>query len=275
MKYVICALAIFSFLVMGCAHKSSGPAAGKPQAEPPGKPQTPSPVAMKKPVQVAGVDARYLDDRMDFLDEETEASAPLVADPIKPWNKLWYHFNDKFYLWLLEPAAKGYKAVAPEPVRTAVKNFFHNVTTPIRLVNSILQWKGEEVGNEFNRFLLNTTVGILGFWDPAKKYGLKPSPEDLGQTLGSYGIGNGFYIVWPILGPCTARDTFGFVGDAFLNPVSYVEPTGLSAGITAYKTINNHTFHIGDYQSLKDSAIDPYEALRDAYIQHRQKKVAE
>jgi phospholipid-binding lipoprotein MlaA len=117
-------------------------------------------------------------------------------------------------------------------------------------------------------------VGVLGFGNPAKKYPeLNPSEEDLGQTLGAYGIGNGLYIVWPILGPSTLRDSVGLVGDLLLNPVSYVEPTEAAIGITGYETVNDTSFKIGDYESLKKAAINPYEALRDAYIQHRKSKV--
>jgi len=104
---------------------------------------------------------------------------------------------------------------------------------------------------------------------------LNPGEEDLGQTLGSYGIGNGFYIVWPILGPSTLRDSMGMVGDWFLNPVSYVEPTETYLEIRAVETVNETSFKIGDYESLKEAAIDPYVALRNAYIQHRKKKVEE
>jgi len=122
--------------------------------------------------------------------------------------------------------------------------------------------------------MLNSTVGVLGFGNPAKKYPkLSPSEEDLGQTLGVYGIGNGFYVVLPFLGPSTLRDSVGLVGDGFLNPVYYVKPMEAALGIKAYEILNETSFKIGDYESLKKAAINPYEALRDAYIQHRTSKV--
>lgn len=223
----------------------------------------------------AKLDEKYMDDDLGFLDEEGEREIQ-VADPLYDFNLVMFKFNDWFYLHILEPVAKGYREVMPEPARTGVRNFFHNLTTPIRFVNCVLQWKGEEAGNEFNRFLFNTTVGVLGFMDLAKKWGdINPADEDLGQTLGVWGLGNGFYIVWPFLGPSTGRDTVGKIGDSFLNPISYVEPTLLAVGIKSYEVVNRTSFRIGDYQKLKDAALDPYDAIRDAYIQYREREVKE
>ena len=214
------------------------------------------------------------DDELDLFDDEFEEDKVQVADPLAFWNRPMFHFNDKFYFWVLKPVARGYRALVPSTVRIGVKNFFTNLTTPIRLVNCILQWKWQAANAEFARFMLNSTVGVLGFGNPAKKYPkLNPSEEDLGQTLGVYGIGNGFYVVLPFLGPCTLRDSVGLVGDLFLNPTSYVEPAEAAIGIYGYKIVNDTSFKIGDYESLKKAAINPYEALRDAYIQHRTSKV--
>jgi phospholipid-binding lipoprotein MlaA len=211
----------------------------------------------------------------DFFEDEFEEDKVEVADPLSPWNRAMFHFNDKFYFWALKPLARGYKAVTPDFIRTGVKNFFRNITTPIRLVNCMLQAKGKAAVVEFSRFVVNTTIGVLGFGSPADKYPklAPPDSEDLGQTLGNYGLGNGFYLVWPILGPSTLRDSIGRVGDFFLDPVSYVEPAEASMGIRAFDTVNNTSFRIGDYESLKKSAIDPYTALRDVYLQVRENKI--
>ena len=211
----------------------------------------------------------------DFFEDEFEEDKMEVADPLSPWNRAMFHFNDKLYFWALKPLARGYKAIAPEFVRTGVKNFFQNLTTPIRLVNCMLQAKGKAAAVEFSRFVVNTTIGVLGFGSPADNYPklAAPDSEDLGQTLGNYGLGNGIYLVWPILGPSTLRDSVGRAGDFFLDPVSYVEPTEASLGIRAFDTVNNTSFRIGDYESLKKSAIDPYTALRDVYLQFRENKV--
>jgi phospholipid-binding lipoprotein MlaA len=216
------------------------------------------------------------DESLAFFDEDAKEKVVHVADPLSPWNRAMFHFNDKLYFWLLKPLSRGYKAVIPTPVRSGVKNFFHNITMPVRMVSCLLQGKGRAASAELSRFLINSTVGVLGFGNPAKRWPeLNPSAEDLGQTLGRYGIGNGFYIVWPILGPSTVRDSIGMVGDWFLDPVSYVESTESYVGLWTFKNVNETSFKIGDYESLKEAAIDPYVAIRNAYIQHRKKKVEE
>jgi phospholipid-binding lipoprotein MlaA len=217
------------------------------------------------------------DEDLDFLDEEEEyEEVAVVADPLEGWNRGMFHVNDKLYFWILKPVASGYKRITPEVMRRGVKNFFYNLTFPIRFVSSVLQAKGDKAAGEVSRFVLNTTTGVLGFGNPAKDHEqLNPSPEDLGQTFGHWGIGNGFYVVWPVLGPSTARDSVGKVGDYFLDPLTYVEPWYLSAGIRAYEVVNETSFRIGDYEALKDAALDPYVSLRHAYIEHRKKLVAE
>ena len=213
----------------------------------------------------------------DFFDDEFEEDKVEVADPLSPWNRAMFHFNDKLYFWALKPLAKGYKAVTPDFFRTGVKNFFRNITTPIRLVNCILQGKGNAAVVEFSRFFINTTEGVLGFGSPADKYPelIPRDEEDLGQTLAKYGLGNGFYIVWPVLGPSTLRDSIGRAGDFFLDPVSYVEPAEAALGARGLNMVNNISFSIGDYESLKEAAIDPYTALRNVYLQLRKKKIKE
>ncbi len=277
MKYLISVLLLSACVLLGCPHNiSSAPLSGSAATSLNQKPEK-APIATDPSESATDeLEAEFLDEDIDFLEEENEELVLRVPDPIAPWNRVMFHFNDKFYFWVLKPVAKGYRALVPLPVRTCVENFFYNLATPIRLVNCILQRKGRAADAEFVRFLLNTTVGILGFGDPAKRYPeLNPSPEDLGQTLGIYKIGNGFYIVWPFLGPSTLRDSVGMIGDLFLNPITYVQPTEASLGISGYKTVNETSFRIGDYESFKEAAIEPYEAFRDAYIQQREKKVKE
>jgi phospholipid-binding lipoprotein MlaA len=207
---------------------------------------------------------------------EKEEEKIYIADPIYPWNKAMYHFNDKLYFWVLKPASQGYSAVLPEDMRIAVSNFFENVMTPIRFVSDILQLKIKRAGNELVRFAYNSTAGVCGLADAAKAdLNVPRVDEDLGQAFGSYGIGHGFYIVWPFLGPSSLRDSVGKVGDGFLNPVNYISPIETSIGITAYDKVNTTSLHIGDYEDLKKSAVDPYVSIRDAYLQYRKKKVEE
>jgi len=214
------------------------------------------------------------DDMGDITEDEGEEEAVQIADPLYPWNKTMYHFNDKLYFWLMKPLAQGYSAVVPEDIRLSVSNFFDNITTPVRFVSNLLQLKIKDAGNELFRFLYNSTAGVCGLADAAKTdFDVRKKDEDLGQTLGSYGIGHGFYIVWPFLGPSSLRDTVGKAGDYFLDPVHYINPTETAVGITVYDRVNETSFRIGDYEDLKKSAIDPYVSIRDAYVQHRKKKV--
>jgi len=188
-----------------------------------------------------------------------------------------FHFNDRLYFWVLKPVARGYKKILPESARISVRNFFSNVAFPVRFVNCLLQAKFKGAASELGRFALNTLFGFGGFFDPAseKEINLAKCDEDFGQTLGAYGIGQGFYINWPILGPSSIRDTIGMVGDGFLNPFVYVDPWYTSSGTKTVDTINKTSFRIGDYETLKEAAIDPYIAVRDGYVQYRYKKIKE
>jgi len=215
-------------------------------------------------------------DDFDFLEDELDEQMVELADPLEPLNRIMYNANDTLYFWVFKPCAQVCKAVVPEPARTGVSNFFHNLATPVRYVNCLLQGKGDSADTELRRFLANTTVGILGFGDPARDiYGLEPAEEDLGQTLAIHGFDNGFYIVWPLLGPSTLRDSAGMVGDMFLNPVRYVEHTKTSISISAVRVTNEGSFHIGEYEDFKAASLEPYVAMREAYIQYRNKQIQE
>lgn len=213
----------------------------------------------------------------ELFDEDLEEEVPEIADPIEPINRVMFHINDKLYFWVLKPVARGYAFVVPERARVGVRRFFSNVTTPIRLANDLLQFKFEHAGTELSRFAINTTVGVLGFMDPARdRWGLFKHEEDFGQTLGFYGSGPGFYINWPLLGPSSLRDTVGLVGDFLLNPMTYVFPRNpeLSVGLYAYRTVNETSLTIGDYEAIKKE-LEPYIFLRNAYHQHRESAVKE
>lgn len=189
-----------------------------------------------------------------------------------------FEFNDKLYFWFLKPVAQGYKAVFPEGARVSVKNFFSNLKSPIRFFNCLLQADFSGAVSELGRFVVNTVWGIGGLMDPAssKDISLRKQDVDFGQTLGVWGVGQGFYIVWPFLGPSSPRDSLGTVGDYFLYPVSYVNdvaPWYAWLGVRGYEEVNRTSFSIGDYEALKEAAIDPYVAIRDAYVQYRWKKV--
>lgn len=222
------------------------------------------------------LDATSADDDFDFLEDELTEQMVEIADPLEPWNRLMFHVNDGLYFWVVKPCALTCEKVIPEPARIGISNFFQNLTTPVRFVNCLLQGKGDAAGTEFNRFVINTTAGVLGFGDPARdEHGLEPAEEDLGQTLAVAGFDNGFYIVWPLLGPSTARDSVGKVGDMFLNPIFFVEHTETAISISAVDFANESSFHIGEYEAFKSESLDPYVAMRDIYIQYRNKKIQE
>lgn len=215
-----------------------------------------------------------------FADENQDDPGPLnghVVDPLEPVNRAFFAFNDKLYFWVLKPAAQGYAVVVPKVVRDCAGNFFFNLKTPVRLVNSALQAKFARSGVELARFAVNTTAGVAGLWDPARSWlKLSPSDEDLGQTLGKYGVGEGIYLCWPLLGPTNLRDTLGQVGDYFLDPVSYLyinHQNEVALEIRGGEVVNRTSLRLGDYEAFKDATFDPYRAMRDSYTQSRRSKI--
>ena len=204
-----------------------------------------------------------------------DEEAARIADPLEPFNRAMHLFNDKLYFWALKPVSQGYNKVVPEGARVSVKNFFSNLGFPARFLSCLLQADFSGAAAELGRFAVNTIWGVGGLLDPSssQQLNIPKRDADLGQTLGLYGVGQGFYIVWPVLGPYSARDSIGIVGDYFLYPVSYIRPWYDWLGVRAYQEVNDNSLRIGDYESLKEMAVDPYVALRDAYSQYRQKKV--
>lgn len=214
-----------------------------------------------------------VDDEPDFGEER---DIGLASDPLESINRGFFHFNDKLYFWVVKPASQGYAYFIAEDVRMCVRSFFKNLLAPVRIVNNLLQGKVANSGVESARFVINSTLGIAGLADPAKnEFGLSPKDEDLGQTIGVYGFGEGIYLCWPFFGPSNVRDTIGLAGDFFLSPVSYLAMSDSGAGmaVEAGREVNNTSLTLGDYEDFKESAIDPYVALRDAYRQYRQKKI--
>ena len=218
----------------------------------------------------------------EFKDVKLDTEGGGSFDPLSGYNRFMFHVNDKLYFWLLKPIARGYGAVIPEEGRISIDRFFKNLSFPVRFVNNALQGKFKRVGIETARFAVNTTIGFFGFFDIANEwYDLKPYPEDFGQTLGRYGLGDGFPLTLPLLGPSNARDTLGIIPDIYLYPVDLlyqgekyvVNPIFL--GIFILQTINQTSLQIGVYESFKKNALDPYTMLRDAYKQNRDARIKE
>ncbi len=223
--------------------------------------------------EVTSADEAFEDDD-NFFENEFLSDTAQVSDPLAPVNRIIFNFNDKLYFWCLKPIAKGYRAVVPEPVRLGVGNMLYNIAGIGRMANCLFQGKVRAAGGEFGRFFVNSTVGLLGLGNPAANFpALNPSQEDMGQTLGHYGIGNGIYIVLPVLGPSTLRDSVGLVGDFLFDPASYLQPWYVPISKRALDITNRLSFRIGDLEALKEASLDPYLMFRSAYIQNRSKMV--
>ena len=209
----------------------------------------------------------------DSLDDYDSEPLTSIADPLEPWNRFWFAFNDIFFLHVAKPVYNFYETVVPQPIRGGVKNFYANILMPKRMINSLLQFRVKEAFVEFGRFCMNTTVGLGGFADSTstkKLVDIDPGGEDFGQTLGRWGIGHGFYIVWPFLGPSSVRESIGFVGDCATDVFFFVHPWELATASELYLRFNALDDLLPTYESLSGIAVDPYIAVREAYIQYRE-----
>jgi phospholipid-binding lipoprotein MlaA len=261
----------------GCASQAKISSESAPSAvvQPHEGSPTPAKFAAEPANKMTTEEESLLNDEWDTTVDTDQQAVYKVADPIEPFNRLMFKFNDKMYQWVLRPLSLGYRKVTPRVVRSGVQNFFTNLGAPVRTAGCILQGKAQAATTEVAKFIFNSTFGILGFFDLFKDYPeMNPDPEDLGQSLAVYGIGDGFYVVWPFLGSSTLRDTMGDVGDAFLDPVNYVHPLESALAVKGAKTINKLSFRIEDIDAAKKAAFDPYQAARNFYIQSRQNHIA-
>ncbi|MBD1147011.1 VacJ family lipoprotein [Pelagibacterales bacterium SAG-MED28] len=194
-----------------------------------------------------------------------------------------FKFNMAFDRTVLRPIAKGYNKL-PDPVKNGTSNFTSNIATLLSIPNSLLQGNIKQVGHSTGSFLVNTTVGIFGVLNPAEKIGLKPLKEDVGQTLGAYGVGPGCYLVLPILGPSTARDSFGLIADTFVDPFAHItirdhELFGVSGNEIDYFSVKGATAvdfradNDQNFESLEKNSLDLYSSLKSVYLQDRENKI--
>jgi len=204
-----------------------------------------------------------------FFEEEA------VSDPLEPMNRVFFEVNDKLYFWVLKPVNTVYTAALPLDVRQGVGNFFDNVAAPVRVVNNLLQGKVADARTDFTRFLVNSTLGFLGFGDPAlQAFGLEAKPEDFGQTLGVWGLGEGPYLYLPIIGALTLRDTAGFVGNSALHPTMYIlADFPEQAAYYSTDKVNLLSLHPALYEDMKKYSLDPYISVRQVYLEYRRNKV--
>lgn len=221
----------------------------------------------------------------DPVNEESTTKSE-VFDPLSGYNEVMTQFNDKFYLYVLSPTARGYAYIVPEAARTGIDNFFTNLLFPIRFVNNLLQFKFQNSSEELGRFLVNTIFGLGGFMDPAtKELNMKIHPEDFGQTLGFYGMGEGFPVVLPFIGQSNLRDMVGLTADSAVSPLSTTASNTLeykipddtiqSVAIGIFYGINNISLKANEYENLTKDVPNLYPFLRDIYSKTRQQQIKE
>ena len=194
-----------------------------------------------------------------------------------------FKFNTAFDNAILAPVAKGYNKL-PEPIKNGTSNFTSNIATLLSIPNHVFQGNVKEAGDATASFLINSTIGIIGLANPAEKMGLKAQKEDVGQTLGSYGIGPGCYFVLPLLGPTTARDSLGMVADSFVDPFAHVtwrenEMAGFSGQKLDYLAVKGtaavdfRADNDANFESLEKNSIDLYASFKSLYLQNRENKI--
>ena len=216
-------------------------------------------------------------------------------DPLESMNTGIFEFNRQMDRFVLKPVAKGYNFITPDMVQVGVSNFFYNLRFAPRFLNNVFQGKVKGAGIELGRFLVNSTVGVGGFFDVAKKIDLVTPEEDLGQTLGFYGMKPGPYLVVPFLPPFTVRDFVGYVGDIFLNPINWlvvpiIEVDGVPSvidhedrtttsiiqiGSRVFEIINERSRNLEKFQGVEEATLDLYTAVRNAYLQKRAQAIRE
>jgi len=223
----------------------------------------------------------------EFEDFDSELSTKKVSDPLSSYNRVMTDFNDGLYINVLQPVSNGYIAITHKEVRKSVDRFFENLYFPKRCINNLLQGKFSFALEETGRFLINSTIGILGLFDPAKsEFGLESHNEDFGQTLGFYGVGSGPHIVLPLFGPSNLRDMLSMYPDVIVSPIDSSVGTErkdytLSTtyleymAIRSLQIINKTSLNMDKYDKMRDDAVDLYPYLRDIYEQRRAKEIGE
>lgn len=228
-------------------------------------------------MQLAAADTAKAMEADPYDDGFGDEPPATIEDPFETWNRFWFAFNDLAYTEFFVPIAKKYARVVPEEGRLGIRNAFSNLLFPVRFLNCVLQGKLHDAGTELSRFVVNSTVGLAGFFDPVKSTsGVGMKDEDTGQTLAVWGAGTGPYLVWPLLGASSVRGTVGALGDMALDPLTWwVSPRLISQGLKGERTLNELSLNPGDYDAMKRMALDPYVSMRNGYIQHRTAKISE
>ena len=203
-------------------------------------------------------------------------SAANTRSDYDPWEKMnrgTFWFNEKVDTYALEPIAKGWEWIMPDPLERAIERFFDNLRFPINLLNNLLQGKLAAAGEETGRFLVNSTVGLAGFMDPASSWGLEAHEEDFGQTLGVWGVQPGPYLVIPLLGPSNVRDGVGRVADGFTTVYPYFLSFYVTLAVSGVQVVNWRALNLEEIETAKEASLDYYVFVRNAYFQRRMEQV--
>tara|TARA_Y200000002_G_scaffold215277_1_gene177662 strand:+ start:229 stop:1014 length:786 start_codon:yes stop_codon:yes gene_type:complete len=220
--------------------------------------------------EVIASDADQVD--TDSEDFETTTIEDEIYDPFEPVNRTIFSFNNVADRVVLEPISKGYKKL-PSPIQSGINNFLSNLRAPLVVVNQLLQGQGENAIQSSGRFIVNSTVGVLGLIDVAEKIGLEEKKEDYGQTLATWGVGDGFYIVLPLFGPSNLRDTSGMVLTMMTDPINAYAVSEGEAWLvpmrTAANAVDQRSQIIDEVNALRDNSVDYYAAVRSSYYQNR------
>lgn len=263
-------------------------------------PQTQDGLQSEPAIQMAqfedGLNSDEQEKETEFFDPFDESDHAQVKDydPLEPVNSAVFEFNYRLDKYVVKPAAKVYNFFIPPDVQQSFSNVFQNIRFVPRLFNNLFQAKFQGAGIELSRFLINSTLGVGGLFDPAKiMFELETSQEDLGQTLGSYGVGPGPFLMIPFLGPFTLRDGIGYIGDSFLDPFNWLvlpfieiadaprlvqhDPTVTFSrlGMVAGETVNLRALTLEKFQGVEEGTLDLYGAVRNGYLQQRRKAIQE
>ncbi|NML33797.1 MlaA family lipoprotein [Paraburkholderia antibiotica] len=200
----------------------------------------------------------------------TTVQTPTKGDPFEGLNRTIFTVNDKIDQYALKPVAKGYVWATPQPVRDSVTNFFSNIGDVYIAANNLLQLRIADGVSDIMRIVINTVFGVGGLFDVATLAKLPKHENDLGLTLGHYGVPAGPYLVLPLFGPSTVRDAVGSLGNYYVNPISYIDPPGLSWALYGLNVVNTRANLLGASDVLEGAALDKYSFVRNAYLQRRQ-----
>lgn len=268
-----CAAPVLALCLLG----APAGAAGLPTPTDPGGPAV-DPGAGDRaaaPVDAGPAAAATFDpfDEADFDDFGEDLEEP-DRDPLEPFNRVSFAVNEGVDLLVLDPVASAYDWLLPEAVEEAIRNVFENLEEPVTVVNDLLQLQPRDAARSFGRFALNTTVGLGGLFDPAHRLGLEAHDTDFGETLGAWGVPSGPYLVIPLLGPTTVRDAVGGAVDTLFQPHTYA-PLGAQLAVRTGDGLTEYELHAPMLEALRQSSVDYYTALRSAYLQARDREIAE